>query len=165
MCCVCGLLVKWLRRRPLTAKTGVRLSYGSPAQRSPAAAGLLFLFSCPCAACLPYARLFYCCRKSARINDEGLKNRRFRADFAAVCGKALAPAGQRNVCAWLRNFGRAGLRSAAAQGLRGNLTNKKTEKAPRKFRAEAPDGKSCEEDACAYTKTQKTVRKKPSHTS
>lgn len=37
-----GLLVKWLRRRPLTAKTGVRLSYGSPEQRSSAAAGLLF---------------------------------------------------------------------------------------------------------------------------
>lgn len=38
----CGLLVKWLRRRPLTAKTGVRLSYGSPERRSSAAAGLLF---------------------------------------------------------------------------------------------------------------------------
>ena len=30
--CFHGLLVKWSRRRPLTAKTGVRLPYGSPQQ-------------------------------------------------------------------------------------------------------------------------------------
>ena len=35
-----GLLVKWSRRRPLTAKAGVRLPYGSPKNTSELCSGV-----------------------------------------------------------------------------------------------------------------------------